>query len=68
MTKKHFIQLADILVILRKFPNSFSIDAVQDEIISFCRANNSNFDEETFVKYIKTHLDRHALKSNTRTL
>lgn len=48
MTKKHFIELADIIRFNRE---EFSELAIE-ELADFCKRMNSNFDKERWLDYI----------------
>lgn len=52
MTRKHFIQLADIIVANIGDFNERSIEALAD----FCESQNPNFDRGRWLSYIRERL------------
>lgn len=49
MTKKHFIQLADVI---RANPGDFTPESIR-ALASFCKSQNSQFNTERWYGYIK---------------
>ena len=55
MTKKHFIQLANVII---NHPDIyFDKEFFMSDLIDMCKESNPNFDEDKFIKYIENGID-----------
>ena len=55
MTRKHFIQLADIII---NHPNIyFDEEFFMSDLMDMCEEFNPSFDKDKFIKYIKNGID-----------
>ena len=56
MTRKHFIQLANVFINNPRV--YFDEEFFLSDLMDMCEAANSNFDRDKFTSFIESHIDK----------